>query len=143
EMELNVVITDARTAADETAGLEVIARAETVLRHNPAHPDQRLPPWPHVRVKGDRLLARHLEVKLEVILQVLTYAREVMHHGDSVPRELGGRSNAGKFQQLWRVDRSATDDHLAACAYDLLRVATTIANSESAPLLEQNPGCEG
>ena len=67
-------------AADEAARLEVIGRAQAALRQQPAHADERLAERIHVLVQRDRLLAGHLEIKLQMILQVLAHARQIVHH---------------------------------------------------------------
>ena len=54
-----------------------------------------------------------LDVDLEVVLEVLADARQVVHGVDAERLELVGVADAGELQQLRRVDRAAAEDHLA------------------------------
>ena len=47
---------------------------------------------------------------LHVVDQPFANARQVRYHWDAVPCQLRSRSYARKQQQLWRIDRAATDD---------------------------------
>src|SRR3984885_9689664 len=68
EMELDVRVAHTGAAADEAAGLEVIAAAEPAAGQQPAGADQRPAPRRHLPIEGHRFAARHLEVGIERIL---------------------------------------------------------------------------
>ncbi len=80
EVILDIRVLDPRPAADESARLKVIGGPQAVLAQNPAHADERLAERIHMLVQRDRLFARHLEIKLQVVLQVLTHSRQIVHH---------------------------------------------------------------
>ena len=54
-----------------------------------------------------------LDVDLEVVLQVLAHAGEVVDHGDAERLQLRGVADAGQLEQLRRVDGAAAADDLA------------------------------
>ena len=54
-----------------------------------------------------------LDVDLEVVLQVLADARQVVDDVDAERLELAGVADPGELEQLRRVDRAAAEDHLA------------------------------
>ena len=66
-------------------------------------------------------VAQVLDVDLEVILQVLADARQVVHDRDAERLELARVPDAGELQQLRRVDRAAAEDDLLRA--DHLRLA--------------------
>ena len=53
-----------------------------------------------------------LDVDLEVVLEVLADARQVLGDEDAVIAKVAGRADARQHQQLGRVDRAAAEDHL-------------------------------
>jgi hypothetical protein len=65
------------------------------------------------RLHRDRLLGGVLDVDLEVVLQVLADAGQVVHDVDAERLEVVRVADAGELQQLRRVDRAAAQDHLA------------------------------
>src|SRR5258708_10244921 len=104
-MKLDVRVAHAGAAADEAAGLEVVAGAEAVMPQQPAHADQRTAQERDLRVERDRLAGCDLEVELEVILEILTHAAQLVHERQAEGSELRRRSDAGQLKQLPRVDR--------------------------------------
>ena len=137
-MELDVRIGNARAAADEAAGLEMVAAAEAAAGQEPAAADQGAPPRGHLRVKRDGLARGHLEVKLQVVLQVLTDPLEIVHHVDAEVGEFLARPDAGELQQLRRVDGPAADDHFASRPHLVAQVVAPVAHAHRAPALEQD-----
>lgn len=55
-----------------------------------------------------------LDVYLEVILQILSDAGQVVHRVDSCTGQNFAAPDSGELKQLGRVDRAATDDDLSA-----------------------------
>ena len=53
-----------------------------------------------------------LDVDLEVVLEVLPDARQVVTRVDADRAQLPGVTDPGQLQQLRRVERAATQDHL-------------------------------
>src|SRR5262245_11269816 len=82
EMILDVGIFDALSGADEAAGFEMVGGAETSTEEQPLGPDQRLGDEVELGVQRHRLLAAHLEVNLEMVLQVLADARKLVQRRD-------------------------------------------------------------
>src|SRR5581483_1469806 len=138
EVELNVRIIDARATADETTGLEVVGRAQTLLGENPTGADERLAERRHFRKERDGLLAGHLEIELQVILEVFTHPRQVVHYTDPEVGQLRARTHARELQELRRVDGTATDNHFPPCQGDLVDVTATVTHAGGTPPLEQN-----
>ena len=100
EVELNVRITHTGAAADESAALEVIARAKTAFRHDPPHTDQRAPPRTHVAVERHGLFGCDLEIELQMILQILPDPRHIPHERNTEISELFGWSDTRELQKL-------------------------------------------
>ena len=84
EMILDVGPLDTRFRTNEGAGFEMIGRAETGLRQDPAAADQELAPGIEFGIQRDRPGTAKLEVEFEVILQVFAHARQLMHQRDIV-----------------------------------------------------------
>ncbi len=137
EVILDVRIGDARAAADEPAGLEMIGRPQAILAQQPACADQRAIPPVDRGVQGDRLLARHLEIKLQVILQVLADARQIVHHLDAERAQLRRRPHSGQLQQLRRVDGAARENQLRANAHAVRFASAAVLDAAGAPALEK------
>ena len=112
-MEHEVRVGDLVVAADEPARLEVVRRAGPGAEEEPLEADERLPVPLQRRRDRDGLLGAVLDVDLEVVLQVLADAREVVDDVDPERLELARVADAGELQQLRRVDRAAAEDHLA------------------------------
>ena len=83
-----------------------------------------------------------LDVDLEVILQVLAHARQVVHDRHAERLELARVADARELQQLRRVDRAAAEDHLVRA--DHLRLAAVDdLDTDRARSLEDDPVDEG
>jgi len=93
-VELDVGVAHAGAAADETAGLEVVARPQAVVGHEPAQPDEGLAQRRGLPVERYRFAAGHLKVELQMILKVLSHAKTFMHERDAVLRKLARRADA-------------------------------------------------
>src|SRR5262245_15630936 len=99
EVILQVRMLDAGAAADEAAGLEMVGRTDAAAEECPLDADQQLAQrvlqyW----VERYRLQAAMLHVGLDVILQILADAREIMHDGDAVPSQMVRRPDAGQHE---------------------------------------------
>jgi hypothetical protein len=134
EMILDVGIGDARAAADEAAGLEMIGGAEAVLAQQPAQ-RRSAPSASRIDrgVQRDRLLAGHLKIEFQMILQILADARQVLD--DSMP---SARSSAAgptpeSFKQLRRIDRAAARGSLRADPHAVQRAAAPVFEAIGAP----------
>ena len=89
-------------------------------------------------VKGDRLGACHLEIEFEMILQICANTGPVCAHCYAVALQLVCRADAGKLQQLDRIDRPARKDDLA-CGAQLMHLARLfIFHADSARAFEQD-----
>src|SRR3546814_16718238 len=84
-------VRDAGAWADEAGGLEVAGGAEAGLEEDPGDADHRLGPRLQRRVEGDRLRAGVLHVDLQVVLQVLADAQQVVHAGNALLLKKDGR----------------------------------------------------
>ena len=78
----------------------------------PLQPDEPAREKADVTVKGDRLPGGDLEIKFQMVLQVLADARPVRDDVDVESAQLGGRPHARELQELRRVDRAGGEDHL-------------------------------
>ena len=99
--------------ADEGGALELVRGAEPGLGEQPLRPDPRHAGVVVVAVERDRLQALHLDVELEVVLQVRADAGAVGDDRDAVLGEVRRRADAREHQELRRVDRGGGEDHLA------------------------------
>src|SRR5215471_11541419 len=88
EMVLDVGPTHARARTDKGAAFEMVRGTWPVMKHQPAQANQCLRPWFSCRVKCDRLAASDLEIKLQMVLQVLSDAWSMTVDGDTVALQL-------------------------------------------------------
>ncbi len=142
EVEHEVRIGDLVVAPDEAAALEVVRRAGAAAEEQPLESDPRLAPIGERRLHRDRLRALVLDVDLEMVLEVLADAGQVVDDRDPDGLQLRGIADAGELEQLGRVDRAASEDHLAAV--DRLRpTALSVSSTPDRPAaLEDDPGHE-
>ncbi len=110
EVEHQVGVGHVVVAASEAAGFEVVRGTGALAQEQPLGADERSPPHLQLRLQRDRLLARVLHVDLEMVLHVLADSRQVVHHRDAQRAERAGITDAAELQQLWRVERAATQD---------------------------------
>ena len=94
EVEHEVRIGDVVVRAHEPARLEVVRRARAAAEEEPLRADQRPLPLLQRGLHRDRLRARVLHVHLEVVLQVLADAGQVVHDGDAERLQLAGVADA-------------------------------------------------
>jgi hypothetical protein len=84
-----------------------------------------------------------LHVDLEVVLQVLAHAGQVVHHVDAERAQLVGRSDPRDLQQLGRVDGPAAEHHLARPHRAPAAPGPGVLDAHRAPALEQDPRGQG
>ena len=111
-MEHQVGVGHVVVGAREPAALEVVGGAVAAAREQPLQEHLRPVAVQQRRRHRHGLLAAVLHVHLEVVLQVLADARQVVDDVDAERLQLGGVADAGQLQQLRRVDRAAADDDL-------------------------------
>src|SRR5919109_5585026 len=92
--------------ADEGTGLEMIGRPKAASEQHPTRADQALADQTKLAVEGDWLRAAVLEIDLEVVLQVLADAGQVVHGPDASRLERCGRADPRQLQQHRRADRA-------------------------------------
>ncbi len=139
EMELDVGIAHARARADEAAGLEMIGGAETAPAGQPVQPDEAARDEAGVAVERDRLLRGDLEIELEMVLQVLADPRTVGDDVDPEAPQLRRRADAGKFQELRRIDRPAAKNHLAPGLGQKFAPAAAVVDAGGPAAVEGDP----
>ena len=130
KMELDVRIADARARADEAARLEMVRCAKPAPAHEPLQPDQPSREQPRMAVERDRLLRGHLEIELEMVLQVLADSRPVGDDVDPERSELRRRSDARQLQELRRIDRAAAQDHLPPRPNKMIAPSAAVMDAE-------------
>ncbi len=112
EMVLNVRPGELCAAADKTARFELVAGADPGAAEQPLGADLRLVPPLQRRVERHRLFALVLQVHLQMVLQILTHAGEIVDHRDiELPEQLGV-ADAGALQDLRRGNRPGAQQHL-------------------------------
>ena len=84
-------IGDVVVAPDEAAALEVVRRARAASEEQPLEPDPRLAPVGERRLHRDWLRALVLDVDLEVVLEVLADAGQVVDDVDPEGSQLRRR----------------------------------------------------
>src|SRR3954453_949840 len=97
---LDVRIANARARADKAAALEVIGSPVPVAPHQPTRPDGALADETLPRIQRNGLGAGHLEVELQVVLQVLADAGQVMPSLDPERLQFVRRTNPGQLQEV-------------------------------------------
>lgn len=100
EVVLDVGPVEFLARADEAAGFELIAGTGAGAGEQPFCADGRLVPPLQCRRQRHRFGARVLEVDLQMILQVLADAGQVMHQLHIECAQRIGRAHAGALQQL-------------------------------------------
>src|SRR5262249_41978937 len=127
--------------------LEVVGGPWARSTEQPFRADHR--PVVHLqgRCDADRLLARVLDVDLEMVLQVLADSWQIGNDVNPVRSEETGRPDAGELKQLRGVDGSAGQDDLARAGLGEL-TALAVFDADSPGPLEQDlrderPGEDG
>src|SRR6185436_10982246 len=75
---------------------------------------------------------------LEMVLQALANAGQVVRDRDAVPPQQRGGADARELQQLRRVDRAAGEDHLVARARYALAAALEIGDARRPSAVEHD-----
>ena len=141
EMELDVGVVHTGARAQERRAFELVRGAEPGPRRHPLGADGALVDQVPVLVERDRLGAGLLDVKLQVILQVLADAGAVGDHLDPLPGQMCRGANAGQHQDFGRIDGGGGDDHLAIGADHLDLAAPVDLDAGGAPRLDHHaPG---
>ncbi len=140
EVVLDVRPVELLPGTDEATGFELVAGADPGAGEQPLRTDRRLVPPLQRRVQRDRLLAGVLHVHLQVVLQVLADAGQVVHQWNAEGGQQCRRAHAGALQDLRRGDRTGAQQHLAACGgVDRLgAVAGQVAHAHRALAGEQD-----
>src|SRR5204863_3858412 len=142
EMDHQVRVRRLVVTADEPARLEVVRRTGPGPEQEPAERDARSVAPLERRRDRDGKLRPALDVDLEVVLEVLADAGEIVARPDADSLELLCVADTGELEQLRRVDRPAAEDHLvrpdAACAASLDDL-----DADGAPALDLEPRHEG
>ncbi len=116
EVILDVRPFELRARTDKTARLELVAGADASTVEQPLGTDGRLVVQQQRRIQRHRLGAGVLQVHLQVILQILANARQVVDHRDVEAFEQCRRADAGALQHLRRGDGAAAQQHFLACS---------------------------
>ena len=88
----------------------------------------------------DRLLGGVLDVDLEVVLEVLADAGQVVDDVDAELAEQRLVADAGELEQLRGVDRATAEDDLAGVARCGAAAAAPVVDADRALALEAHPG---
>src|ERR1700674_4166915 len=137
-MILNVRIRHPGPAADEATGFKVIAGAQTVLAKQPARTDQSAIPEIDGRVQGNRFLAGYLEIEFQMVLQVFTDSGQIVNDWDVVRAKFRRRTDAGKLQQLRRIDGTGGKDQFSCNLHAMADAASAVLQPGGASTLEQH-----
>ncbi len=144
EVELDVRPFELVAAADEAAGLELVAGTDAAAEEQPLGADRRLVPPLERRVQRHRLQTLELQVHLQVVLQVLAYAGQLLHQRDAELLQQRARADPRTLQDLRRGDGAAAQQHFAARARNVgLLAAAQITNADGTLALEQHAVGDG
>src|SRR6516164_5963449 len=91
KMVLDVRPANARTRTDERTAFKVVRRPRPVMKQQPAQPDERLRQQFRRRKQRNRLAARHLKVKLQMVLQVFAHPQQMTKDRNAVALKLISR----------------------------------------------------
>src|SRR5262249_6190453 len=73
-----------------------------------------------------------------MVLQIFSRARQMMHARNAVLGKRGGIADACKHEELRRLERPGSQDHLAAGAQHLLLLALGVFDADGALALEDD-----
>ena len=115
------------------------------------HPGALLLPFQHGAGEPGRTAQRHAEGVgvaghapglhiVDVVLQVLAHAGQVVHHRHTRLLQVGGRADARQLQQLRRPKGARRQDHLAPCPHRLQGAALVVGHARGAPALQRHFG---
>ena len=144
EVELDVRPFELVAAADEAAGLELVAGTDAAAEEQPLGANRRLVPPLERRVQRYRLQALELQVHLQMVLQVLADAGQLLHQRDAELLQQRTRANPRALQDLRRGDGAAAQQHFTACARNVgLLAATQVTYADGTLALEQHAVGDG
>ena len=127
---------DPRAAADEGAGLEMIAGRITAAGKKPLQAHQPFARCLGRGVEADRLLAAMLDHDVGMVVEIGSDAGQIVADVDVQPSQVIRWADARKLEQLRRVEGAAAQDDLAFGAdFQSLAIAQ-IAHAGGAPALE-------
>jgi hypothetical protein len=110
----------------------------TLPVQKPLQPDAKLPlEIPQVVVGRDRLRALVHDTKLQVVLQVLADAGQVVQYRDAEFLQKSRRPDAGKLQQLRALDCAGAQDDFTSC----LELPVADLQADCPFPLKKNPCC--
>ena len=141
EMELQIGQLKIRRTAGDDAGFGAIGR-----KH--AAPGKEVAPQVNATPQGiapgdsprDRLGAALHDQHVEMILQVLANARQMMAHGDTLRCQRGGFTYTREHEQLRGLDRPGSKQHLGARPQALMHgrpIQAHTIDAHHAPVVEQ------
>ena len=139
EMQLQIGSLQTRLRADEGAALSARRGDEACTVAPPA---QDLAHQVHntggVQAEHVPVMRAIAKDEIDMILKVLADTRQIEADIDACLLEFGAGPDAGQEQQLWRVERTAAEDHLAAGTKFEFLPSPPNHKSGSAVALEQN-----
>ena len=95
-------------------------------------------PVAHRVVERDRLLAAQDDAAGNMVVEIVADARRIGDHRDAQRLQERRRAEPGKLQELRRIERARSDDHLDIGAGAAFVVADKILDAGRAPAIEQN-----
>ena len=137
EVEHQVRVQDVVVGAGEAAALEVVRRARAAAQHEPLQEDAGAVAIEQRRRDRDGLRGGVLDVDLEVVLQVLADAGQVVDDVDPETAERPRVADAGELEHLRRVDRTAAQDDLGAARPLDLAAPVAVLDADRARALEE------
>mmetsp|Transcript_9968 Transcript_9968/g.33245 ORF Transcript_9968/g.33245 Transcript_9968/m.33245 type:complete len:270 (-) Transcript_9968:943-1752(-) len=138
EMVLDVWIFYPGVTSDEPCRLHVVRCPQPLPRQDPLDSNPELPDDVEMVVEGDRLLASVLKEELEVILEVLPDARQMMTSLHPDAAQMAAVTDTRQLQQMWRPNCSSTQDRFASCTSLFLNIANFILDPHRLLPLENN-----
>ena len=139
EMVLQVGVLHAGAAADEPCGFELVRRTRPGPVEHPSRADIGLAQKVPIAREAHRLGRGHLDVKLQMILQVLAHAGPVGDQRDAMFGQMRGWPDPRQHQKLRRVDRRGRHDHLAPGPDDFGLAVMGELDTGGAALFDDDP----
>jgi hypothetical protein len=143
EVELQVRMLDAGLGADEAAGLQVRGGADALAGQEPLHAAHRHAVRLGISVERDRLGAVLLDIHLQVLLEILPDAGQVVLHRDAGLLQMVRRADTRQHEQLRRVDGAAGQDYFTFSAIAQDAAVLRELDADGALALEQHAEREG
>src|SRR5262249_54086332 len=127
---------DPGTAADEAAGLEMIGGGDAVMAQEPAQAGEQLADSAIVTVDGHGLPAAVLDHDIRVVVQIGAHRGQVAVYLNAERAQIVGPAKPRTLQELWRVDRTASDNHLAVRVCGRACSTDRVLDTDGATLVE-------